>query len=447
MRSQPSSLLVLAAVTLLVGCFVAPSELHNDAGAGGGTASTGGGTTSTGGGTAATGGGVASGGGAVDPVSCSDDGLCWQGQKYGGTLRAIHGVGGSFAVAVGDNGVIATYDGVRWAFTASPTRKTLNAVWLASPTRGFAAGNDGTLLELSGTTWSSVASGTTRDLLTLHGFDEQTVYAAGVDVVLQRESTGWHTVDAHLPVTDSPAVVQALWVVGPADVYLGGAHFHLHFDGMGWSPVTGSDAPTDSDSVHAYSQCGSALYAAGIWTGEVPTTWVRESGTWARSGYYGPKVFCASSAELWSFGTAYGGSSSAVRRHTTGGVDEQLEVPRSVRAMWSSGANPVWMVGEGGSIMRWDGSTISSFGAEPLPAAVQLISASAANNVWVLRANQTLARFDGTTWATIAGPTGASLITAFYAPSPGEAWVLTLPDMTGMRRVYHWVQGDRKSVV
>ena len=70
--------------------------------------------------------------------------------------------------AVGDNGLIAHFDGQQWSEFAAVTSDDLLSVYMNEDNNGWAAGKNGTLLHFNGTVWTSVQSNTLNDLHKVH---------------------------------------------------------------------------------------------------------------------------------------------------------------------------------------------------------------------------------------------------------------------------------------
>jgi hypothetical protein len=82
-------------------------------------------------------------------------GSAWQSfyETQTGAINAFH-VFDNKAFAVGDNGLIAYYDGVSWIEYNPVVSKNLYAIHINDNNTGWAAGEDGTLLHFNGTAWS-----------------------------------------------------------------------------------------------------------------------------------------------------------------------------------------------------------------------------------------------------------------------------------------------------
>ncbi|HWJ56258.1 MAG TPA: hypothetical protein VNR90_08555 [Vicinamibacterales bacterium] len=110
----------------------------------------------------------------------------------------------------------------------------------------------------------------------------------------------------------------------------------------------------------------------GVWIGPAGEVWVAGNG-----GFVGRRL--AGSADAWSF----------CRPGPTGGL----------HAIWGAAGDDVWAVGDGATILRWNGSTwatVTGAGA-PAPGTLRDVWGDA-TSVWVVGDAGVVRRFDGTAW-------------------------------------------------
>jgi hypothetical protein len=110
--------------------------------------------------------------------SCSDttapksDSGAWVEMESGTTenLRGVWGFDTGEAFAVGDNGTILFYDGSRWVPMESGTTSDLVGVWGGSLAQVVVTGDNGTILLYDGSSWSPMESGTTEPIGAVWGY-------------------------------------------------------------------------------------------------------------------------------------------------------------------------------------------------------------------------------------------------------------------------------------
>lgn len=382
----------------------------------------------SGGGTAS-GGGIAPGGGpgggaALSPVSCSADGFCWEGTVYGGTFFGVHGSSASHVVAVGEGGVIATFDGVTWQYARSPVRHTLRAVWFESATRGWAVGDRGTVLEWDGQRWSVIDLGITSDLFAISGAGS-TVYLGGTEALFTRRDGRWERVAGVLPVTDSPAIVTSIAVGSANEVYIvgsSGSFFLLRFDGSAWRDWSEArmGGPTSSDQLYSASICGGALVVSGNYSGEFHASWVQRAGQWQEVHAQGARSVCLSATEFLSFGSSYYGN-TLVELVTPGAPMPAQPVGQSVGviAAYAAGPRDAFLVGANGLLLRWTGGALTA----PAVTRVAKVVASSGANVYRLTADQRVERLEGGQWRALQVP-GTGIISDLATAAEADLWVV-----------------------
>ena len=107
--------------------------------------------------------------------------------------------------------------------------------------------------------------------------------------------------------------------------------------------------------------------------------------------------------------------------------------------IWSIWADPGGTViagGDGGALMRWNGSSWESIASDLIVNTVQTIWGSSPSDVWASTLYG-LFRFDGSTWRQVANPPNAVLGTTpqvrlISGSSPNDVW------FASVEAVYHW---------
>lgn len=88
-----------------------------------------------------------------EPVAYAWDGGEWRQVQTPGHLIAVHGADPGLVFGVGQQGLIARWDGTGFASVTSPTDGTLSGVFVASGGEMYACGADGELLAGTGQEW------------------------------------------------------------------------------------------------------------------------------------------------------------------------------------------------------------------------------------------------------------------------------------------------------
>lgn len=235
---------------------------------------------------------------------------------------------------------------------------TSDDIWVAG-TRGFLAHWDGT-------SWSaqrmSTSAGRAPDMLGLWAGDGE-VWAVG-------------TVDSESQLSDGPGVafrlrdhwervleqrglVESVWGWHRNDVIVGGSGPQFEgwaprlqrFEGAAWTEMP---APWTA----RISRIGGPS-ADDLWVfGWHSTTWHYQDGTWQQllsQAWYDPQPFrtddmATTATAMWGF------SGSALARFAGTGAEPLWEACCYVNDIGGRGPNDVWLVGERGLVMHWDGA-------------------------------------------------------------------------------------------
>ena len=96
--------------------------------------------------------------------------------------------------------------------------------------------------------------------------------------------------------------------------------------------------------------------------------------------------------------------------------------PRALRSIWGSARNDVWAVGDTGTILHFDGAAWTAMYA-PTSAWLTGIWGSARNDVWAVGDTGTILHFDGTAWTPVASGTTQSL-RAVWGSGSQDVWAV-----------------------
>jgi hypothetical protein len=201
-----------------------------------------------------------------------------------------------------------------------------------------------------------------------------------------------------------------------------------HFDGTSWSEQDVPEGVPLLNWVHVFDD-ESAVIAGndgtilrrreGAWVQEATTT---DQDLWG--------VWGADSSEIWAVGgNGREGDEATVLAWSGDGWEEQavpeLERP-NVRAffkVWGSGTDDVYIVGQRGAVLRWDGSNFEELLVGTSEDLISVWGTGPDNVVAVGgRANGVVAHFDGSDWTTTSlAP--APGINGVWMDEPETAWV------------------------
>ncbi|KYF75341.1 hypothetical protein BE17_15695 [Sorangium cellulosum] len=330
-------------------------------------------------------------------------------------LTGVWGTDASDVFAVGSTGAVLHYDGSSWAEMAPPTGIRLNGIWGHGPDDVLAAGDDGTVLHYDGVYWTQTDAGY-GTIEGVWGSAPNDIFAVGHDNILHFD--GMARTELPLPFD---ANIARLWGSGPSDVFaLGGlsqrvfdrAYAVLHYDGTSWTRMA---LPTDAD----------------------PTRGVRFGGVWGS----GPSDVFVVGCESPGLGSM---ASGIVLRHD-GASWAPMTLPPGpdlatpcLHAVWGSGPDDVFAVGDGGAILRYDGASWTPMvpAGDLLEGSLDAVWGSGPDDVFAV-GGSTMVHYDGTSWAQVALPSDTRLpitlgFSAVWGSGPDDVFAV------GDRTVVHY---------
>jgi photosystem II stability/assembly factor-like uncharacterized protein len=200
-------------------------------------------------------------------------------------LRSIHQISDNQLVAAGNGGKVFLGTDRSWAeLPPTGTTDDFRGVWGTSPANLFAVGwgpgPSGFAFRFNGTSWSLMTvPANTKGLFAVWGSDAANVYAAGYTTTTGTqlrvlELAGGQWIDQTVPVLSE--VGAALYGFGPNDVFLiacGPSTYRasmLHFDGEEWTTIASANAGTPPCEVNGpngtdalWGTSGTDLWYAG----------------------------------------------------------------------------------------------------------------------------------------------------------------------------------------
>lgn len=273
-----------------------------------------------------------------------------------------------------------------------PITKSLLSVWGSGPSNIWAVGSEGALVHFDGKRWVMVESGVKTRLASVSG-------TAADDV----------------------------WAVGDEGVA-------LHYDGHTWSRVdTGKEAVTLL-SVKPVSR--SEVWIASIDKDSGGLRYFHD-GTWeqhkitASSSLW--RTFIAGPKDIWMVGTDLS-AKAFILRGQNNTFDRMPFEGSSLRGIWGTSGDDVWIAEYTGALHHWDGKTWTK--------AISVNDAHwlgmwglDAKNIWAFGVNGLLYHYDGKAWKPVQTGTQEILWSA-WGSSPNDVWIV---GNEGTR--LHWVDG------
>ncbi len=262
----------------------------------------------------------------VQALFSSCNGWC---QEPSGTTQNLYGVFGlapNNVVVVGDNGTILGWNGTSWAAQSSGTTKTLRAVTVPTGSKNYTvAGLGGTVLGNTGQGWSPATASSTMDFYGTGGTSDTAIYVVGTGgTALKGSLSGGFTSLSTLP------------------------------SGIAGKQLNAVTAQVNNGSSSEFLIVGNGGYTLrwtsfGTWD-ETPTGSANFYGAW-----YGNHRIVAV------------GDTSTIVSRTYNGVywpgwqtETSPVANTSFRAVWGAAETDMYIVGDSGTILHWDGSSWST---------------------------------------------------------------------------------------
>jgi hypothetical protein len=139
------------------------------------------------------------------------DGAAWHPMESPGDVVGVHGIAPKHGYAVGAGGLIARWDGQKWAQLPSPTTSVLASVFVAGPDEIYAVGTGtkGVFLEGSAHGWAQVCTGP-GPLYGVAKFRGDVWVGAAVHGLMKRQKNDLVTVKPNIPASVLDARVNLL---------------------------------------------------------------------------------------------------------------------------------------------------------------------------------------------------------------------------------------------
>jgi hypothetical protein len=331
--------------------------------------------------------------------------------------------------AVGDRGTALHRDSTGWHTFNAGTNSNIYAVWgTASGPDVWAVGPAGLIDHWNGSKWQVVTPApTTADLRGIWGSSATDVYAVG-DTVLHWNGSAWTPITALGVEAGPPPAFNAVSGHGPNDVWIvGGDQTNsygeaVHWDGSRFTPVDASQVRTlngvytDGTTILAVGDVGRTLIAT---TGSTFSPLYQQN-----LGYDGAimeSAWGASPTDVWVVGA--GGA-----YHWDGTMWAQPGWPWCNRPLAISGraSNDIWMVGQAGLRVHWNGSKLTQSTTAAVTADLYGVwSSPTTNDAWAAGAAGTLLHYDAVSgnWIAATPSPFAGDLHAVSGLGPTDVWV------------------------
>jgi hypothetical protein len=278
-----------------------------------------------------------------------------------------------------------------WCLTPSPTKANLISIWGAAADAVWAVGESGTMLRWDGSTWGIEPSATSQHLRGVWGTGRDDVWAAGdpqgvLTTIVHRDATAWQAVAAPI-----------LRLIG-LPLYTG--------------------ASLDRGTVYIPSTVEGSLLQLS-------------AGNWNYLASHGQSYGCVQLYAMWSSSGPQPdlwavGPGCALRLQR--GLWSAMTPPKdSLTAVWGSGSDDVWAVGNTGTLYRWNGKASSEVSPKPTTQHLRSVAGSGPDDIWAVGYGDTILHYDGQRWTPKRSPTSGRglILSGVWATSRREAWIVS----------------------
>lgn len=357
-------------------------------------------------------------------------------------LSALWGRAANDVWAVGPGSLVLHWDGTKWSQIPTDIGADLSAIWGLGADDVWIAGANKTA-HWDGAHFSTIPIGVpgTHNITGLWGSSSRDVWATtGGAAWISRLIWHWDGArwkrwsDEDHCGDPCAAQLSAIWGTAANDIVIIGQDiarnwlYWMNWDGTQWQSSTQSGGtyqigvwgsqpgkywyltPYSVDNhplrvkPHEYLQ---KIHGSGendVWVISYrPYHW--DGHQWSARGW-GLRVslrrgWAAESGDAWIIGDErkLAGYMYLLRR-TTGGLWKPVAYPGGIpTAVWGSGPNDVWFVGDNGLILRWDGSRWSSPTCPPTSEGLNGIFGTAADHIVAVGQSGTVLHWDGMKWS------------------------------------------------
>jgi hypothetical protein len=261
--------------------------------------------------------------------------------------------------------------GPTWQEMNSHTTAELNGLWVFAKDNVFAIGNNGTVIHYDGTKWSDFVKPTNLALAAIWGSSPSDIFVLASSMAFHYDGSSWSTQ------IDAPTHFgQALWGVDGANVFGAGLlGMTGRYDGTKWMwadqtpPATvGALWGTNANNVYGAGTNGVVFhYSNSAWTSQSTTTNHVLTGIWGTDDTHITTVGRQTSNQNAPVLVQFDGTwhdNSPMLPATLG--------MRRLTSVWGSANNDIYVVGDGGALAHYDGTSWVMQGLEGTTLATNL---------------------------------------------------------------------------
>lgn len=341
--------------------------------------------------------------------------------------------------AVGDNGALMHWDGISWKLMTTKmeakfTQYALTNRWIVGDLGGMLYRDDVTndVYRLATTTAAGMTGGGTTAWRAVHGTAADDLWFVGIGGSIQH----WNgkTLDGIMPVK-GVNVLNGVYAVAPDNIWaVGDMGFIVHStDGKTFTAVT-SGVTSNLNGIHGVAKDDIWAVGLGVALKYDGTNWTKKDlpklpkGEITKKGFWA--VWAQASKNVW-----IGGESGLVLRwdgtalNIVTGLKDQFGSPLFSRvvSVWGSSDKDVWLGDDSGETVHFDGSKYDTWPTAAF-GQVSSIFGFSSTDIWAVGGTGTIMHYDGTKaagkpqWKVQNSGTRAP-VTAIWGASGNDMWV------------------------
>lgn len=222
----------------------------------------------------------------------------------------------------------------------------ISAAWAVAPNDVFAAAYPN-YYRYNGTSWTTLA-GNSFGVSAMWGSSASAIFGVG-QVIRRFDGNSWTEMTS--PTTQR---LRAVWGTSATSVYaVGQGGTIIHYNGTAWSTMT---APTTANLVGISGVSESLIFAVG----EDGSILRYDGANWTTVASPATSYLTGIWMANASLGYAVGGDGLLKFNGSTWAIDGSFGGPSPSRAIWGSSPSNIVVVGDGGSMRRFDGTSWST---------------------------------------------------------------------------------------
>ena len=317
---------------------------------------------------------------------------------------------------VGNSGESYRWVMPSWVRSVWPSKENLYGAVSPSLSSVLVAGGAGTLLWWNGSSWAGVPTNVSRDLRALWFDSVKSVWAVGQDGVVIQTTTTTPPTAATLSKGQLTTPIRSVWGSSGDNAWaVGDSGLILRRKASGWEQEP-SNTTVRLNRVFGFA--GGRVWAIGNSAAAGTSTFLERVGsTWTPIALTATTGAGADLDDMWgrdehsTWLVGGGGFGSAlILKYDAGTLTKQTipaQVTQHLRGIWGVSPSYIWVVGDGGVALRFDGTAWTQV---PTGTTQDLRSvwARSESEAWAVGANNVALFYNGTSWQPVPTATTGS---------------------------------------